>query len=138
MQICNLTNFLVENFFVAFVMSENHFVVLLTYPALHCIHPVCTLFNLVVAQDTGEDDLVHVACHWILNKEIVGDLINSHEHECKLASWSIFLLLHHFNLCFDPLTLNTELFHLLKDIFLLLRPIDDFLLITKHLEHFFP
>lgn len=86
MQVFKLTNLLLEDFSVLRIKREGLLVPLLAHPALHSVDPVSALFNVLVPKNSREDDLVHVASHWILDEQIEGHLIDAHEHEGQFAS----------------------------------------------------
>ena len=85
---------------------------------MRAICPEDTLLDVVVTKDTSEDNLVHVTCHWIFDEQLVGHLVDAHEHEGKLSCRSIILLLGDF--LFGSLSLSFLLEFILdfSDVFL--------------------
>ena len=64
----NLGNFLVEDLLVSLdVVGQRDFIPLVADPALSGVGPVRALFDVIMAEDSGEDCLVHVTGHWILH-----------------------------------------------------------------------
>ena len=59
---------------------EDYFVPFLTNPTLDSIDPVLALLDIVMAKNTRENDLLHVASHRIFLKEVLSDLVDTHEH----------------------------------------------------------
>ena len=69
--------------------------------------------DIVVSQDSAEDDLIHVASHRILEQQVVGDFVDSHEHKshltCRLGS--LLLIGISLDLLLDSLNLEGILHH---------------------------
>jgi hypothetical protein len=51
------------------------------HPALVAISPETTLLYLIMAENTSEDDLTHVPSHGVFIQNLIGDLVDAHEHE---------------------------------------------------------
>ena len=114
-----LLNLLCENHLVILQIPLNRsFGPLLTKPALCAVKPVCTLFDVFVAENTRENDFIHVAGHRVLNKKLIRHLVDAHEHEGQLACRSILLLFGEILLSSLPLTFNFEVLLLVEEIFL--------------------
>ena len=62
------------------MIGKRQLVPFVAHPALGGVHPEGTFFDFLVAKHTREDNLVHVACHRILDKLVVGHLVYAHEH----------------------------------------------------------
>jgi predicted Co/Zn/Cd cation transporter (cation efflux family) len=69
------------------------FVPFFTDETLAAIFPDVAIFYLVDSKDPGEDDVVHVSSHRILQEEVVCDLIDTHEHQGHLSGGLSPLLL---------------------------------------------
>ena len=132
MKFIDLCHLLMENLSIVLQMiGKSALVMLSADPALSRVHPVVTFFDLVMTQHAGENDLIHVAGHRVLYEKIVGDLIDSHEHEGQLARRAILVLLHDLHFSSLLVTLDSQLAHLLEHVFLLLFCTSAFLLIGK-------
>ena len=55
-----------EDFAIVWIVLKDHFVPFAADPALHSIAPEGSLFNFIVTKDAREDDLIHIASHWVL------------------------------------------------------------------------
>lgn len=62
-------------------------------------------------QNSREHNIVHISGHWIFDQQIVRNLVNSHEHECQLASRSILRFFGELVFCTGPLPLNSQILH---------------------------
>ena len=104
------------------VIGQGHLVELAANPAVSRVHPVGALLDLVVAQDSREDDFVHVARHRVLLEQVLSDLVDAHEQESELTCRPVLVLFEdlHLGPLFVPL--NLQLAHLLEQVFLVLRP----------------
>ena len=97
----NLAYFLMENSFVIRFDCYPYFVPALADPALSSVGPILTLFDVIITKHSWEYNFIHVSSHWIFYKQLIGCLIDSHKHQSKFSSWSLFLffecLLFHLN-----------------------------------------
>ena len=94
LQSIDLSYFLEENLAIVLqVVGKRDLVPLVTDPALRCVYPKRPFFDLIVPQDSRKDDFIHVTGHRILNKLIVGYLIDAHKHERQLTSRTILVFL---------------------------------------------
>jgi len=48
-------------------------------PTRITVRPVGTLLDVVVAEDPGQNNVVHVAGHRVLGEQLVGYLVDAHE-----------------------------------------------------------
>ena len=137
MQFLNLFNILYEDLLILFVNLKDVLIPFLAHPTLHWVDPEGSFFDLIVTKNTREDDLIHVACHWIFNEQVSCNLVDSHEHESQLSGRSIFLIFDYFDLCLDPLAFDSQIFELIEGILLLFRLTFILLLlwITVELKH---
>lgn len=86
-----------------------------------------SLLDIIISQNTREDDLVHIAIHRILIQNLAGNLVDAHKHECQLSLGPFFLLFD--DLFFSALALALDLKCLLSceciscifDMFIILR-----------------
>ena len=81
LELSKLFDVLVKNFFVILVEFKHLLIPFLTYPALYCVDPELSFFDIFVTKYTRKYDFVHVASHWIFNEQFVCNLIDSHKHE---------------------------------------------------------
>lgn len=123
---------LVEDFgFNLGIDSDGHLVPTLTDPALGCIFPITVLLDLVVTDDSGENDFLHVASHGVLHKQLVSNLVDTHKHEGHLSCCTVVLTLEDFLFSGDPLSFDFELFlHLVRILLLLLLEFLDLCLLV--------
>ena len=75
------------------MISDIDLVPLLADPALRSIWPILALLDVIMTKDSSENDFIHVASHWVLDEEIIGHLVDTHEHEGQLTCGSIVVLL---------------------------------------------
>ena len=101
----NLFYLALEKGFVALriKLKRKHWPVL-TDPALVAISPESALLNLIITKYSCQNNIRHIACHWILFQQLRRYLINPHEHQGHLALWPFLLLFN--NLFFGTLSLS--------------------------------
>ena len=58
---------------------------LLTNPALIAIAPDFAVFDVLLAEDAGENHLAHIPCHRIVHQHIISHLINTNKHHGNLG-----------------------------------------------------
>ena len=135
MKLLDLLDFLSENLLISIdVICKCHLVPLVADPALCGISPVGAFFDIIVPQDACENNVVHVACHRVFHQGIVGDLVNTHEHEGQLTSRSVSVFTHHFTLCPLFVTLDPELALLGEEVLVLLM--SSLILLTHWVSRF--
>jgi hypothetical protein len=97
-----------------------NFVPFLADPALSAVTPERALFDVIVAQDPREDDLVHVASHWVFYEQLICDLVDAHKHKGEFTGRAFSCLLCRDPLCFLALPLNFKGFLLLEVVHVIL------------------
>ena len=102
----NLANFLMENSFIIRFYCYSYFVPALADPALSSVSPILTLLDVVISKHSGEHNFIHVSSHWIFYEQLIGCLIDSHKHQSKLSSRSLFLFLKCFLFHLNSLSLD--------------------------------
>ena len=123
MKFSQFIDVLLHHLMICIMIGEACFIPLLTYVALRGVFPSpnAFFFNIFWSDNSWKNYIIHVTGHWIFQKQIISNFINTHEHQghltCRFALLLPGLLLLHPFL--DPLNFESIL-HQIEVISLLL------------------
>ena len=111
MEVIQFLDTLFHNLLVFLSVDNLSLVPLLAHEALGAIFPNVSVLYFISSQDSCEYDVIHIACHWILEQEIISNLVDSHEHESHFSSrpGSLHLVSIVDNSFLDPVNLECVL-----------------------------